>query len=80
MSKFYVQCFVTIYKHQETYCYYRESVQTTKDIVELMMVSHPTGEEDVRRDFLLMDALREGRKKKFCPNKQLKVRIYEKLI
>ena len=29
---------------------------------------------EVRRDFLLQDALREARKKKFSPNKYLKVR------
>lgn len=28
---------------------------------------------DVRRDHILRDALREGRKKKFMPNKRLKV-------
>ena len=31
-------------------------------------------EIDIRRSFVLQDALREGRKKKFCPKKELKVK------
>lgn len=30
---------------------------------------------DVRRRFVVQDALREGRKKKFCPKKMLKVNV-----
>ena len=58
--------------------YYSESVETTKGAIEVMRMSLPAVdvlEIAVRRNFLLLDALREGRKKKFVPTKQLKVRI-----
>lgn len=57
---------------------YRESVDTTKGAVEVMQVKLPTIdvlEIDVRRNFLLVDALREGKKKKFSPAKEIKARI-----
>lgn len=57
---------------------YRESVETTKGALEVIQVSLPTIdvlEIDVRRDFLLVDVLREGQKKKFSPKKEIKARI-----
>ena len=57
---------------------HRESVNTTESTIELIQACLPTAEVleiDVRRNFLLVDALREGRKKKFSPTKQLKARI-----
>lgn len=47
--------------------------------MELIVGDLPLGEEleiDVRRKFVLQDALREGRKGKFAPDKKLKVSHY----
>ena len=55
---------------------YRESVETTKGAVDALRIRLPTVdtlELDVRRNFLLLDALREGRKKTFSPTKKIKV-------
>lgn len=54
----------------------RQSPDTTESVVEIIMTNLPTTDEldiDIRRSFLLVDALREGRKRKFGPSKQLKV-------
>ena len=45
--------------------------------MELILLAVPVTDEleiDIRRKFVLQDALREGRKKKFCTNKSLKVK------
>ena len=57
---------------------HRESVNTTESAIELIQACLPTAEVleiDVGRNYLLVDALREGRKKRFPPTKQLKARI-----
>ena len=49
---------------------------TLPEVIELMTQELPTTdalEIDIRRNFVLQDALREGRKKKFCTDKALKV-------
>ena len=53
-------------------------METTDDAMKVIRATLPTTEVleiDVRRKFLLVDALREGRKRKFSPTKQLKARI-----
>ena len=53
-------------------------METTEGALKLIWACLPTAEVleiDVRRNFLLIDALREGRKRKFSPSKQLKARI-----
>ena len=55
---------------------YRDSIHSTKDAIHLVRNGLPTDdvvEIDVRRKFVLQDALREGRKKKFSPKKLIKV-------
>lgn len=55
---------------------YRRRPETLKQVVELIVQNLPQEEEleiDVRRNFVVQDALREGRKKKFSTRKKLKV-------
>ena len=54
---------------------YRESVETTKGALEVIQVRIDVLEIDVQRDFLLVDVLREGQKKKISPKKEIKARI-----
>ena len=52
-------------------------METIEEAIKMISAGLPTAERleiDVRRCFLLTDALREGHKRKFSASKQLKVR------